>query len=143
MVVLGVPAQAGVAQLVEQLIRNQQVTSSSLVAGSRNLAIASTTLVATARCDTISLADNRYRCDPLRRITSDKRVRSHLSLLSSLRFCAQCRILPRTLTSRHKQTDRALAKPDWILTGVIIDWPDGMPAALSQTAWVETPLGWT
>jgi hypothetical protein len=28
------PAKAGVAQLVEQLIRNQQVTSSSLVAGS-------------------------------------------------------------------------------------------------------------
>jgi hypothetical protein len=28
---------AGVAQLVEQLIRNQQVTSSSLVAGSKNV----------------------------------------------------------------------------------------------------------
>jgi hypothetical protein len=47
----------------------------------------------------------------------------------------------RILTSRHKQTD--FPKPDWILTGVIIDWPDGMPAALSQTAWVETPHGWT
>jgi hypothetical protein len=29
------PPQAGVAQLVEQLIRNQQVISSSLIAGSR------------------------------------------------------------------------------------------------------------
>src|SRR5438045_1660255 len=33
---ISVPRLAGVAQLVEQLIRNQQVTSSSLVAGSKN-----------------------------------------------------------------------------------------------------------
>jgi hypothetical protein len=36
MLVSGSHRLAGVAQLVEQLIRNQQVTSSSLVAGSKS-----------------------------------------------------------------------------------------------------------
>ena len=37
----GVASLAGVAQLVEQLIRNQQVTRSSRVAGSNNINIGS------------------------------------------------------------------------------------------------------
>ena len=34
-----IPAKAGVAQLVEQLIRNQQVISSSLIAGSKKQSV--------------------------------------------------------------------------------------------------------
>jgi hypothetical protein len=69
-VVLEVPAQAGVAQLVEQLIRNQQVTSSSLVAGSRNFpALSPRHLIALPprKSETFSHDNNlpSYRCDPL------------------------------------------------------------------------------
>ena len=35
------------------------------------------------------------------------------------------------------------AKPEWSLTGAVVDWPDGQPAALEQSPWLQTPLGWT
>jgi hypothetical protein len=46
---MAVPALAGVAQLVEQLIRNQQVTSSSLVAGSKTLYVTYDDFAGTSR----------------------------------------------------------------------------------------------
>ena len=39
--------------------------------------------------------------------------------------------------------DRAIERPEWTLTGRVVDWPDQQPAVLQQSAWTRTPEGWT
>jgi hypothetical protein len=36
-----------------------------------------------------------------------------------------------------------IPQPEWILTGIVLNWPDGKPAALEQSPWTQTALGWT
>src|SRR5688500_3314873 len=33
--------------------------------------------------------------------------------------------------------------PDWTLTGVGLQWPDGQQSMLAQSAWRPTETGWT
>jgi hypothetical protein len=33
--------------------------------------------------------------------------------------------------------------PDWTLTGVELQWPDGQQTVVAQSAWRPTEMGWT
>jgi hypothetical protein len=77
------------------------------------------------------------RLDNLRRALTTKQL-PNLYAIDEERTAAALR----SGTSGHMSLNK-MVKPDWTLTGAVIDWPDGKPAALSQSAWQETPLGWT